>query len=86
MVLKMYSVKLGSKSIIDMNCYFLGPENLSIGQHSHINRGCMIDSRGGIVIGNNVSISHAVYICSAAHNFNSPSFDYISSPRNLFIS
>lgn len=78
--LKMYSAKLGNKSIIDLNCYFLGPENLSIGKHSHINRGCMIDSRGGVVIGNNVSISHCVCICSTAHNCNSPSFDYISAP------
>ena len=76
----MFSAKIGSRTIVDMNCYFMGPEKLSIGKHSHINRGCMVDSRGTVIIGNNVSISHCVSICSAAHDFNSPSFNYISAP------
>ena len=36
----------------------------------------MLDARGGITIGNNVSISHCVKIVSGSHNYNSRHFDY----------
>ena len=56
----------------------MGPQNLQIGNHTHINRKCMLDARGGIVIGSNVSISHNVSLCSGSHDFNTPDFKYIA--------
>lgn len=78
LMLRLFSAKIGRASLIDMNCYFLSPNKLSIGNHTQINRGCMIDSRGGIIIGNNVSLSHRVTLCSASHNIKSPNFDYVA--------
>ena len=58
-----------------LGCYwwFYGPgqvrrTGVSIGANSRINRDCMIDVRGGVTIGDNVSISPQVAISTAAHS------------------
>ena len=79
-IFRLAGIRIGSRSIIDMSCYFLAPEKLKIGSNTHINRQCMLDARGNITIGNNVSISHQVTLCSASHNIQSPTFDYTSAP------
>lgn len=78
--MRICGAKIGKRSIVDMNSYFLSPEKLSIGNRSHINRHCTIDARGGVTIKNKVSISHNVTLCSAGHDCQSPDFDYISAP------
>jgi acetyltransferase-like isoleucine patch superfamily enzyme len=45
-----------------------GRRNLSIGKHSVINQRCRLDNRGGIVIGDEVSISPEVHILTADHD------------------
>ncbi|WP_278560609.1 acyltransferase [Phocaeicola plebeius] len=77
---KIVGIHLDTRSILDMGCYFIAPHKLTIGKYTHINRKCMLDARGYIKIGNNVSISHQVTLCSASHDFQSPTFDYISAP------
>lgn len=37
----------------------------------------MLDARGGIIIGNNVSISHNVSFCSGSHDYNTSDFKYV---------
>ena len=74
--MKLLGVKIGKRAIIDMGYYILGSTRLIIGEKCHINRQCMLDARGGITIGNNVSISHCVKIVSGSHNYNSRHFDY----------
>jgi maltose O-acetyltransferase len=46
-----------------------------IGRNTIVNRGCTIDARGSIQIGENVSISPEVAIVTAQHQYNSPTFD-----------
>ena len=53
---------------------------LKIGEYSHINRGCLIDARGGITIGDNVSISHNVNIVSGSHDAKTKDFKGIFIP------
>ena len=74
--MKLLGVKIGKRAIIDMGYYILGSTRLIIGEKCHINRQCKLDARGGITIGNNVSISHCVKIVSGSHNYNSRHFDY----------
>lgn len=76
--LRLGGAKIGKKTILDTGWYIMGPQNLQIGNHTHINRKCMLDARGGIVIGSNVSISHNVSLCSGSHDFNTPDFKYIA--------
>lgn len=77
---RMMGLKLGSRSILDMDQYFLKISNLQIGDNSHINRKCTLDARAGLQIGNNVSISHNVSIISGSHDYKSPKFDYCGAP------
>ena len=71
--LKFVKLKIGS-SFIMKNAYIMTPQKIKIGEYSHINRGCLLDGRGSITIGNNVSISHNVSIITGSHKINAPNF------------
>jgi maltose O-acetyltransferase len=74
-------ISLGPRAGVHLGCYwwFYGPgqvrrAGVSIGANSRINRDCMIDVRGGVTIGDNVSISPQVAISTAAHSAVDPGF------------
>lgn len=67
-------MKIGKDSFIMKHVYIMTPQQLAIGANSHINRNCVIDARGGVYIGENVSISHNVNILSGSHDYNSCNF------------
>jgi len=79
-LLKLGKMKIGKGSFIMRKCYFLNANLLTIGEYSHINRGCLIDARGIITIGNNVSISHNVNLVTGSHDIKSPDFIGIFKP------
>lgn len=66
--------KIGKKSTINMRQYLMGPGKFSIGEYSHINPGCIIDSRGGIEIGSGISISHRVMLITGGHDVQAADF------------
>lgn len=66
--------RIGAHSFIMKKNYFIYPHRFKIGQYSHINRGCLIDARGTIKIGNNVSVSQNVSIMTGSHDPYSPTF------------
>ena len=74
-----YQLKMGKGSSIHLNC-FINRFNIKIGKNTAINRKCYLDSRGGIEIGDNVSISPEVHIITAEHDVNDSSFTYITEP------
>jgi acetyltransferase-like isoleucine patch superfamily enzyme len=66
-------IKLARGAGIHMNCYvwFYGPRAVRrkcvrIGSRSRINRGCTLDVRGGLTIGDDVSVSADVSIITIA--------------------
>ncbi len=78
---RVLGIELGPKAGVHLGCYwwFYGPgqvrrTGVSIGANSRINRDCMIDVRGGVTIGDNVSISPQVAISTAAHSAADPGF------------
>lgn len=73
--LKMIGLKIGKKSFIMRRSYIVSPRHISIGDYSHINRGCLLDGRGGITIGDNVSVSHNVSIVTGGHEHRSKTFE-----------
>jgi maltose O-acetyltransferase len=80
-------VSIGDGSAIFLDCYlwFYGPgqlrrDGLRIGHHSLINRGCCLDARASLVIGNNVSISPEVIILTTQHRIRDPDFGLESRP------
>lgn len=78
--MKLLRARIGKKTFIMKNVYIQSPNRLRIGDYSHINRGCVLDARGDIIIGDNVSISHNVNIMTGGHDHMSPEFTGIFKP------
>lgn len=72
--LRLFRTKIGKGSFIMRKNYIMNTNKLTIGNYSHINRGCLIDARGNITIGNSVSISHNVMLITGSHEINSKDF------------
>ncbi|WP_394747991.1 acyltransferase [Spongiimicrobium salis] len=70
-------IRIGKGSSIHMNT-FINRNKISIGENTAINRRCYLDGRGGLSIGNNVSISPEVHLITASHDANSEDFQYYS--------
>lgn len=66
---KIKGVIIGPGSSIHLNT-FIDSVNVFIGNNSTIGRSSYLDGRGGLVIGNNVSISPQVNIITAQHHTN----------------
>lgn len=74
LMLRMAKMKIGKGTFVMKKCYFMEPGRISIGRHSHINRGCLLDGRGGLTIGDSVSVSHQVSIITGSHDKDSSDF------------
>lgn len=77
---KLMKYSIGKKSSILMGTTFDVSRNFCMGDHSVINQECRLDTRGGITIGTNASISASVVILTADHDVNSDDFAYRSMP------
>jgi maltose O-acetyltransferase len=85
---RVLGVRLGENAGVHLDCYiwFFGPNRLrkdgflSIGAHSRINRGCLLDARGRLRIGDNVSVSAEVAILTTQHRPEDPNFAVESRP------
>src|SRR5450432_4231357 len=71
---KIMKFDLNQNVTLFMNCSFDAAKGLTIGRNSVINRGCRLDTRGEIIIGQNVSISQQVVILTADHDADSQEF------------
>jgi acetyltransferase-like isoleucine patch superfamily enzyme len=72
--MQILGMNIGKGTVINMNQYIIHNDRISIGKYSHINKGCLLDGRGSIIIGENVSISFDVKILTGSHQVNSKSF------------
>lgn len=72
--MKAIGVRIGGHTTLNMGQYILQPRSLSIGCNTHINRDCILDARGGLRIGDSVSISYGVMLLSGSHDIMDPNF------------
>lgn len=72
--MNMIGMKIGNGSILNMGQYILQPRSILIGKNTHINRECILDARGGLRIGDNVSISYRVMLLSGSHDIMKSNF------------
>ncbi len=79
---RVYGLKMGKGSSIHLHC-FINRFKIQIGDNTAINRKCYLDSRGGLNIGSNVSISPEVHLITAQHEINDPNFKFIVSPIEI---
>lgn len=62
----------GTQSSIYRKVDLRSPYRISIGNHTNINKKCLLDGRGGLTIGNNVDIAQEVNIWTEEHDYNDP--------------
>lgn len=74
LILRLARVKIGTDSFVMRQVYIMESTLLKIGSYSHVNRGCLLDARGNLTIGNNVSVSHNVSIMTGSHDAQSNNF------------
>src|SRR5579883_1742709 len=58
-------------------------KRVSIGKGTVINHGCFLYTTGGLLIGNNVSISRGVWLVTGSHDMNDPRFPDFYKPIAL---
>lgn len=63
--------------------FYVSRRKVKIGDKTNINRKCILDGRGGLVIGDNVNISAEVAIYTAGHKINSSQFEYYTKPVEI---
>jgi acetyltransferase-like isoleucine patch superfamily enzyme len=80
-------MELGDRTLVHLGCYiwFFGRGKTTragarIGNYTWINRRCTLDVRGGLTIGENVSVSPGVSILTASHDIHDPGFKLIIFP------
>jgi maltose O-acetyltransferase len=72
-----YRVSVGIKSKIERGLLFYSPQKIVIGNNTIINRNCTLEARGGIKIGDNVSISEHCSFFTSSHDPQSPDFTWV---------
>ena len=60
--------EIGKGSSVHLGCKFTAVTEFYMGKNSTINQYCRIDNRGGITIGDNVSVSPCVNLITADHD------------------
>lgn len=80
---KIMRFEIEMDSAIFMGTQFDSAQGFSIAKNSVINQCCRLDTRGGITIGSNVSISADVIILTADHDQNSVDFAGRRSPVKI---
>ncbi len=80
-------VQIGNASAVCMGCYWYfyrsrgrNPQPMVIGDHTVVNRRCTLDGRGGLRLGNNVSVSPEVMFITSQHVKDDPQFGIEDKP------
>ena len=83
-------MELGQGSAILMHGYFYirgrpRPDRpgIVIGKHTVVNQACVLDGRGGLRIGDNVSISPGVWLLTDGHDMRDPLFPEVLAPIEI---
>ena len=80
---RLLGMKIGKGSRINQRVYIFSPWKISIGKNTMINSFSLLDGRGGLVIGDNVSVSMRAVIYSASHKSYSNTFEYYEKTTTI---
>jgi maltose O-acetyltransferase len=70
-------MSIGQGSSIHRHCRVYKPTQVKIGRNTVVNYGVLLDGRGGLDIGDVVSISEGTMILTSSHDVDSPDFAYV---------
>jgi acetyltransferase-like isoleucine patch superfamily enzyme len=85
---RVMGISMGPHSAIQLHCYLWhfspgdGRRNhlVTIGHHTQINRGCWLDGRGPITIGNQVSLGAQSMVMTTSHSIDDADFKLTNKP------
>lgn len=80
MLYRFAGMKIGKNARIGWKTIVIKPSEITLGEGCIVNEYCYLDGRGGLVLGNNVSISIYSKFISASHDLQSKDFHYASGP------
>lgn len=78
--LRLLGADIGAHSTIRPGSKVLSIEFLTIGRHTTIGARCLLDARGGLWIGDHVTIAPDVHLLGGGHDINHPDFLPIPIP------
>jgi len=82
-LLRRVGMKIGEGTQIMKRNYLINANLITVGNNSHINTQCILDGRGGLSIGNSVSISHRVNLMTGSHDYRSANFQGVFKPIEI---
>ena len=77
---RLFGMEIGKESAIFRNSEVQGITNIRVGNNTTINGHCLLDGRGGLIIGENVNISSYTLLITGSHDINSPDFKAFYRP------
>lgn len=83
LIYKIFGMKIGHGARIYMKCTVISPWKIRIGDNTVINEFVTLDGRGGLIIGNNCSISIYSILFTASHHINSNTFEYYKKSTSI---
>lgn len=81
--LRLIGMKIGEGSFVHKRTQFINANLITLGKHSDVNSQCLLDGRGGLTIGDSVSISHRVNILTGSHDYRSENFQGVFHPIEI---
>jgi len=76
---RLWGIEIGRGSSIHMHVSVTG-RRIQIGKDTAIGRRCYLDGRGGLEIGDSVSVSPDVHFITASHDIDDPQFGSVVAP------
>ncbi len=80
---KRLGLTIGRNVRIGIGTIVINPSGIKIGDRSVINENCLLDGRGGLIIGHDTSISSYTKIITASHKSDGKQFDYYKQKTKI---
>lgn len=81
--LRLGGAKIGKGSSVWRNTEVLGMDSLVIGEDSVVGWHCLLDARGGLTIGDHVTIASYVLLIAGGHDLEAPEFWAVGGPVKI---
>jgi putative colanic acid biosynthesis acetyltransferase WcaF len=82
-VLRLFGAKVGARASIQRSARIDLPWNLEIGPDSTIGENVWVHTLDKVRIGDHVTISQRVFLCTGTHDYTRPEFDLLRKPISI---
>jgi putative colanic acid biosynthesis acetyltransferase WcaF len=82
-ILRLFGAKVGERASIQRSVRIDFPWNLEIGRYSTLGENTWVQSLGRVYIGDYVTISQRVFLCTGTHDYTRPEFVMLRKPISI---